>query len=78
MFLTLSPAVTDGESGLRVGYELGSNPIQDTAGNDADRLSNKSVSNKTGDTTGTDGIDGANHVECRDRTGPTAWTTPLK
>ena len=52
VFLTLSPAVTDGESGLRVGYELGSNPIQDTAGNDADRLSNKSVTNKTGDTTG--------------------------
>ena len=52
VFLTLSSAVTDGESGLRVGYELGSNPIQDTAGNDADRLSNKSVTNKTGDTTG--------------------------
>ena len=33
-------------------YEPGSNPIQDTAGNDADRLSNKSVTNRTGDTTG--------------------------
>ena len=52
VYLTLSSAVTDGESGLRVGYELGSNPIQDTAGNDADRLSNRSVTNKTGDTTG--------------------------
>ncbi len=52
VFLTLSSAVTDGESGLRVNYEPGSNPIQDTAGNDADRLSNRSVTNVTGDTTG--------------------------
>ena len=52
VFLTLSSAVTDGESGLRVNYEPGSNPIQDTAGNDADRLSNKSVTNQTGDTAG--------------------------
>ena len=52
VFLTLSSAVADGESGLRVNYEPGSNPIQDTAGNDADRLSNKSVTNQTGDTTG--------------------------
>ena len=52
VFLTLSPAVADGESRLRVNYEPGSNPIQDTAGNDADRLSNKSVTNRTGDTTG--------------------------
>ena len=52
VFLTLSSAVTDGESGLRVNYEPGSNPIQDTAGNDADRLSNRSVTNQTGDTTG--------------------------
>ena len=33
-------------------YEPGSNPIQDRAGNDADRLSTRSVTNKTGDTTG--------------------------
>ena len=52
VFLTLSLAVTDGESGLRVSYEPGSNPIQDTAGNDADRLSNRSVTNRTGDTRG--------------------------
>ena len=52
VFLTLSPAVADGERGLRVSYEPGSDPIQDTAGNDADRLSNKSVTNRTGDTTG--------------------------
>ena len=30
----------------------GANPIQDQAGNDADRLSNRSVTNVTGDTTG--------------------------
>ncbi len=52
VFLTLSSAVTDGESGVRVSYEPGSSPIQDTAGNDADRLSNRSVTNKMGDTTG--------------------------
>ena len=52
MFLTLSLAVADGESRLRVNYEPGSDPIQDTTGNDADRLSNKSVTNRTGDTTG--------------------------
>ena len=52
VFLTLSSAVADGESRLRVNYEPGSNPIQDTAGNDADRLSNKSVTNRTGDPTG--------------------------
>ena len=33
-------------------YEPRSNPIQDTAGNDADRLSNRSVTNRTGDTEG--------------------------
>ena len=52
VFLTLSSAVADGESRLRVNYEPRSNPIQDTAGNDADRLSNRSVTNKTADTTG--------------------------
>ena len=52
VFLTLSSAVADEESRLRVNYEPGSNPIQDTAGNDADRLSNKSVTNETGDTKG--------------------------
>ena len=52
VFLTLSSAVTDGERGLRVSYEPGSDPLQDTAGNDADRLSSKSVTNRTGDTTG--------------------------
>ena len=51
VFLTLSSDVADGEGGLRVNYQPGSNPIQDTAGNDADRLSNKRVTNRTGDTT---------------------------
>ena len=52
VFLTLSSAVAIGEVRLRVNYEPGSNPIQDTAGNDADRLSNQSVTNRMGDTTG--------------------------
>ena len=54
--LTLTPAVEHGETGLRVSYTVptgtGANPIQDRAGNDADRLSNRSVTNVTGDTTG--------------------------
>ena len=54
--LILDPPVEHGETGLRVNYtvptEMGESPIQDTAGNDADRLSNKSVTNNTGDTTG--------------------------
>ena len=54
--LTLTPAVEHGETGLRVSYTVptgsGATPIQDTAGNDADRLSNRSVTNVTGDTTG--------------------------
>ena len=54
--LTLTPAAEHGETGLRVSYTVptgsGATPIQDTAGNDADRLSNRSVTNQTGDTTG--------------------------
>ena len=54
--LTLNPAVEHGETGLRVSYTVptgsGATPIQDRAGNDADRLSNRPVTNLTGDTTG--------------------------
>ena len=54
--LTLTPAVEHWETGLRVSYTVptgsGATPIQDTAGNDADRLSNRTVTNVTGDTTG--------------------------
>ena len=54
--LTLTPAVEHGETSLRVSYTIptgtGATPIQDTAGNDADRLSNRTVTNVTGDTTG--------------------------
>ena len=54
--LTVDPAVEHGETGLRVSYTIptgtGAKPIQDTAGNDADRLSNRPVTNVTGDTTG--------------------------
>ena len=54
--LTLDPPVEHGETGLRVTYtvptEMGENPIQDTAGNDADGVSNRPVTNNTGDTTG--------------------------
>ena len=54
--LTVDPAVEHGETGLRVSYTIptgtGANPIQDQAGNDADRLSNRPVTNVTGDTTG--------------------------
>ena len=53
--LTLNPAVEHGETGIRVSYTVptgvGQNPLQDTAGNDAVALSNRPVTNSTGDTT---------------------------
>ena len=49
--LTLDPAVEHGETGIRVSYTPGTNPIQDAAGNDALGLSNERVTNNTGDTT---------------------------
>ena len=52
VFLTLSPAVEEGESGLRLSYQPGENPIEDTVGNAADGLNNQPVTNDTGDTTG--------------------------
>ena len=48
VILTLNPAVEHGDTGIRVSYTPGTNPIQDTAGNDAVRLSNESVTNTTG------------------------------
>ena len=49
--LTLDPAVEHGETGIRVSYRPGTNPIQDAAGNDALGLSNERVTNNAGDTT---------------------------
>ena len=49
--LTLNPAVAHGETGIRVSYRPGANPIRDAAGNGAARLSNEPVTNNTGDTT---------------------------
>ena len=49
--LTLDPAVEHGETGIRVSYRPGTDPIQDAAGNDAAGLSNVRVTNNTGDTT---------------------------
>ena len=49
--LTLNPAVEHGDTGIRVSYRPGTNPIQDAVGNDAVRLSNARVTNNTGDTT---------------------------
>ena len=49
--LTLNSAVEHGETGIRVSYRPGTNPIQDAAGNDALGLSNERVTNNTGDTT---------------------------
>ena len=51
VMLTLNPAVEHGETGIRVSYRPGTNPIQDAAGNDALGLSNEPVTNNTGDTT---------------------------
>ena len=46
--LTLNPAVEHGDTGIRVSYAPGANPIQDEVGNDAQGLSNRSVTNTTG------------------------------
>ena len=46
--LTLNPAVEHGDTGIRVSYTAGTNPIQDEVGNDAAGLSNRSVTNTTG------------------------------
>ena len=46
--LTLNPAVEHGDTGIRVSYTPGTNSIQDEVGNDAQGLSNRSVTNTTG------------------------------
>ena len=46
--LTLNPAVEHDDTGITVSYRPGTNPIQDAAGNDAEGLSNESVTNTTG------------------------------
>ena len=49
--LTLASAVTDGQA-VTVSYTVpGTNPVQDTAGDDAAALSNQTVTNNTPDTT---------------------------
>ena len=45
--LTLNPEVEHGDTGIRVSYTPGTNPIQDEVGNDAQGLSNRSVTNTT-------------------------------
>ena len=45
--LTLNPAVEQGDTGIRVSYTVGTNPIRDAVGNDALGLSNRSVTNTT-------------------------------
>ena len=47
VMLTLNPAVEHGDTGIRVSYTPGTNPIQDAVGNDAQMLSNRSVTNTT-------------------------------
>ena len=46
--LTLDPAVEHGDTGIRVGYTPGTNPIRDAVGNEARGLSSRSVTNTTG------------------------------
>ena len=45
--LFLNPAVEHGVTGIRVSYTPGTNPIRDLVGNDAQGLSNRSVTNTT-------------------------------
>ena len=46
--LTLNPAVEHGDTGIRVSYSPGTQPIQDAVGNNALGLSSQSVTNTTG------------------------------
>ena len=46
--LTLNPAVEHGDTGIRVSYTAGTNPIRDAVGNHARGLSNQTVTNTTG------------------------------
>ena len=46
--LFLNPAVEHGDTGIRVSYTPGANPIRDAVGNHAQGLSNRSVTNTTG------------------------------
>ncbi len=46
--LTLNPAVEHGDTGIRVSYTPGTNPLRDAVGNDALGLSSQSVTNTTG------------------------------
>ena len=46
--LTLNPAVEHGDTGIRVSYTPGTNPIRDAVGNEAQGLSSQSVTNTTG------------------------------
>ena len=46
--LTLNPEVEHGDTGIRVSYTPGTNPLRDAVGNDALGLSNRSLTNTTG------------------------------
>ena len=46
--LTLSSAVEQGDTAIRVSYTPGTNPIRDAVGNEARGLSNQAVTNTTG------------------------------
>ena len=46
--LFLNPAVEHGDTGIRVSYTPGTNPLRDTVGNEALALSNRPVTNTTG------------------------------
>ena len=46
--LTLNPEVEHGDTGIRVSYTPGTNPLRDEVGNDALGLSSQSVTNTTG------------------------------
>ena len=46
--LTLNPVVEHGDTGIRVSYNPGTDPIQDAVGNEAQGLSSQAVTNTTG------------------------------
>ena len=51
MLLTLDAGAEHLETGIRVSYTPGTNPIRDVPGNQAEALSRQSVTNDTPDTT---------------------------
>ncbi len=74
--LTLSASVA-ASAAVTVDYTAGTNPVQDTAGNDAANLSGESVTNLGPTSPGKPGLAAADPASVAHRTLTLAWTQPL-